>query len=132
MGYLDEESFLILSGRKKEIIITGGINVYPGDVEGCLMQHPFVKECAVIGVPDRYFGEAVLAIIVTDPDHPENIRALQIFANKNLANYQQPMAYEIIPEMPRNPIGKINKRALIEQYKAYDATARMRAILQGG
>ncbi|MEO5338919.1 MAG: AMP-binding protein [Magnetococcus sp. MYC-9] len=131
MGRLDEDGFLVLAGRKKEIIITGGINVYPGDVEGCLTRHAHVKECVVLGVADSHLGEAVLAVVVPHEGVVPDARDLRRFALRQLADYQQPMAYEFVDALPRNPMGKIMRRQLAERYRDYDATARMRAILGG-
>jgi long-chain acyl-CoA synthetase len=129
MGRLDEDGFLTLSGRKKEIIITGGINVYPSDVEACLIKHEIVRDCAVIGVTDSHLGEAVLAVVVLKADDGSALRKLRRFAMEHLADYQQPMAYEFVQELPHNSMGKIMKLQLTAQYQDYDATARMRLIL---
>ncbi len=129
MGSLDEDGYLRFVGRKKEIIITGGINVYPIDVENVLKQHEAVQECAVIGVEDLTLGEAVLAIIEVTPESNLNLKGLRQYCLSRLADYQQPMAYELVPRLPTNAMGKINKRELVEQYRDYDATASLRAIL---
>ena len=128
MGYLDEDSYLVFSGRKKEIIITGGINVYPTDVEAVLNEHPRVKECAVIGVEDKRFGEAVLALIISTEGEPLTSRELQRYCMYRLADFQQPLAYEFVKTLPRNELGKPAKRKLKEQFRGYDATAAVRRI----
>ncbi len=130
LGYLDPDGFLYLSGRKKELIIVGGTNVYPRDVEAVVSSHPQVKECAVIGIDDPRFGEAVLAVIVPSGDTVD-ARSIQRLCLEELADYQQPMAYETVTELPRNPLGKIMKHKLKERFTGYDATARLRALIDG-
>jgi long-chain acyl-CoA synthetase len=130
LGYLDRDGFLYLCGRKKELIIVGGTNVYPQDVEAVVGGHPQVKECAVIGIDDPRFGEAVLAVIVPAGDSVD-IRSIQRLCVEELADYQQPMAYEVVTELPRNPLGKIMKHKLKKRFEGYDATARLRALING-
>lgn len=130
MGYLDKEGFLYYSERKKDIIITGGINVYPKDIESVLMQCSEVKECAVIGVPDIRFGEAILAVIVPSEPSFHNERPLRMICLAKLADFQQPMAFEFIKELPRNSMGKLMRRELEKMFEGYDATARLRRLLR--
>jgi len=129
MGYLDEDGYLVFSGRKKDIIITGGINVYPTDVEAVLNTHPRVKECAVIGVEDKRFGEAVLALVIPTEGEPLKSRELQRYCMYRLADFQQPLAYVFVQDFPRTKLGKVMKRKLAEQYRGYDSSAGLRAIL---
>ncbi len=129
MGSIDEDGYLRFVGRKKEIIITGGINVYPVDVENVLKHHPAVDDCAVIGVEDLTLGEAVLAIIELTPGSDLQIKELRQYCVSRLADYQQPMAYEVVRRLPTNAMGKINKQELVEAYRGYDATTSLRAIL---
>lgn len=128
IGYLDQEGYLTLCGRKKDMIIAGGTNVYPEDVEEVVRQVGGVKECAVIGVEDAYFGEAILAIIVEE-ENGADIRAIRAYCAGNLADYQQPMAYEIVSELPKSKLGKLTRHTLREQFKGYDATAMLRRLL---
>jgi long-chain acyl-CoA synthetase len=119
LGYLDEEGYLYYLGRKKELIITGGINVYPRDVEAVIAQYEDVSECAVIGVEDSYFGEAVLAVVVPVEGKPIDLLGLRRHCGRMLADYQQPLAYEIVDALPKNPMGKLMKFRLVEQFKGY-------------
>lgn len=129
LGFMDADGYLSYSGRKKELIITGGINVYPQDVEAALNASGMVKECAVIGVDDAYFGEAVLACVVpADPAAFSKI-ALRKHCAEVLADYQQPIGYEVLDALPRNEMGKIMKPALNEKYKDIDLTASLRALM---
>ncbi len=128
LGYVDEDGYLYLCGRKKELIIVGGTNVYPNDVEDVLNQHPDVKDCAVIGVDDSYFGECILAVIVWR-EATGSVRDLQRLCSLELADYQQPMAYEVLTELPRNGLGKLMKHKLKERFAGYDASAVLRRMM---
>ena len=115
-GYLDDEGYLFLTDRVKDMIITGGENVYPAEVENALFDHPAIADVAVIGVPDERWGEAVKAIMVPKPDavvRPEEIIA---FARERLAHYKCPSSVDFATSLPRNPSGKLLKRELREPY----------------
>ncbi len=118
MGYIDEDNHLVFSSRKKEIIITGGTNVYPADVEAVLNLHPQVKETSVVGVEDKKLGEKVVAFVIPKEGNGLTSRDLQRHCMHNLADYQKPLDYVFVSEFPRTALGKILKRKLIEQYKA--------------
>lgn len=128
MGYLDAQGYLYLAGRKKDIIIVGGTNVYPEDVEAVLENAPGVRECALIGVPDEYFGEATLAVIVTDGEEFD-LRRIRRYCMQGLAEFQQPLAYEVIPQLPRTALGKIQRQVLRDRFEGYDATTELRRML---
>jgi malonyl-CoA/methylmalonyl-CoA synthetase len=113
LGYLDEFGLLTLVGRKKDLIITDGYNVYPTIVERVLNSFQQVKESAVIGVPDDKRGEKVVAVIV--PDDHLNTGELKKYCQTHLVNYQVPARFELVDELPRNTMGKILKRVLREQ-----------------
>jgi len=112
LGKLDEEGYLYIVGRKKEIIIVGGLNVFAPEVEGVIYKHPKVKEVAVIGVSDRLRGEAVKAIIV--PKEGEKINEFEIknFCRKHLASYKIPSIIEFREDLPKTGSGKIKKELL--------------------
>jgi long-chain acyl-CoA synthetase len=118
MGYMDEDKHLIFSSHKKEIVITGGTNVYPVDVEVALNQHPLVKEAAVIGVEDEKLGEKVVAFVIFHKKNVLTSRILQRHCMYNLADYQKPLEYLFVSEFPRTALGKILKRKLVGQYQA--------------
>ena len=107
----------MFSGRKKDIIITGGTNVYPADVEMILNQYPLVKETAVVGVEDQKLGEKVVAFVIFHKENVLTSRILQRHYMYNLADYQKPLEYIFVSEFPRTALGKILKRKLIKQYK---------------
>jgi malonyl-CoA/methylmalonyl-CoA synthetase len=113
LGYLDEFGFLTLVGRKKDLIITDGYNVYPAIVERVLNSFTHVKESAVIGVPDEKRGEKVVAVVV--PEGHLHTGELKKYCQTHLVNYQVPARFELVDELPRNTMGKILKRVLREQ-----------------
>ncbi len=112
LGKFDEDGYLYIVGRKKEVIIVGGLNVYATEVEGVIYKHPKVKEVAVVGVPDKLRGEAVKAVIV--PKEGEEITELEIknFCREHLASYKIPTIIEFRKELPKTGSGKIRKELL--------------------
>ncbi|MGQ0280370.1 fatty acid--CoA ligase [Sphingopyxis sp. Q841] len=117
-GYLDPDGYLYICDRVKDMVLTGGENVYPAEVEAVLYAHPQVAEAAVIGVPDEKWGEAVKAIIVAKPDAiiaPEDLIA---FTRERLAGFKAPKSIDIVDTLPRNASGKILKKELREPYWA--------------
>ncbi|WP_025270356.1 AMP-binding protein [Hippea sp. KM1] len=114
LGYTDNSGRLFLVGRAKELIITGGLNVYPKEVENVLDSHPDVKESAVFGVKDDDFGERVEAAVVLDKGiDPQD---LIDYCKKNLAHYKCPKRIHILDELPKNAMGKVQKNILIERF----------------
>jgi acyl-CoA synthetase (AMP-forming)/AMP-acid ligase II len=111
-GYVDEEGYLFLTDRIKDMIVSGGENVYPVEVEEALAQHPDVADVAVIGVPDGRWGEAVKALIVPRPGAQPTPEALVAFARERLAGYKLPRSVEFVDDFPRTPSGKVLKREL--------------------
>lgn len=112
IGYLDQDGYLYYKGRINDVIITGGINVYPQDIESVLNSLESVKESAVIGIEDEYFGEIILAIIVAKQDTIIKISDLRKLCLLNLTDYQQPQRYEIVKELPKTALGKVIKNKL--------------------
>jgi acyl-CoA synthetase (AMP-forming)/AMP-acid ligase II len=116
VGRFDADGFLILGDRKKDMIITGGFNVYPSDIEAELRQHLAVKECAVVGVPSHQWGETPVAYVVTQPTSTITATALRDFVNERVGKTQRVADLLIVPALPRSEIGKVLKRELREQY----------------
>ena len=112
IGYLDDEGYLFICDRKKDMIISGGENVYPAEVESELAAFPGVKEVAVLGLPDTKWGEKVVAVIVADETTDISIESISEFLLDKLARYKQPRAWHIVDVLPRNPAGKVQKFAL--------------------
>lgn len=118
LGCFSDDGYLTLVGRQKDLIITGGFNVYPKEVELLLDEQPGVLESAVIGVPHPDFGEAVVAVLVTQPDASLDLSAIDAVLREQLARYKQPKALEIVAELPRNTMGKVQKNLLRERFGA--------------
>jgi acyl-CoA synthetase (AMP-forming)/AMP-acid ligase II len=113
LGRLDENGYLYLIGRRGDMIIRGGENVYPVEVENRLLEHPRVADAAVIGVPDRLLGEAIKAFVVpADPAEPPASEELRAFARAALAGFKVPARWEFVPSLPRNASGKLLRRQL--------------------
>lgn len=109
-GYLDADGYLTIHDRVKDMIVSGAENIYPAEVENALHEHPAVRDCAVIGVPDARFGEAVKAIVVAAA--PVTADELIAFARARIAGYKVPRSIDFVAELPRNPSGKILKKEL--------------------
>src|SRR5690606_34997981 len=112
MGMLDEDGMLHLVDRKKDMIISGGENIYSREVENALLQHDAVSECAVIGVPDSKWGESVCAIVVLKPGVRVSDSELIEFSKSQIASYKKPRKIVFVPELPKLVTGKINKLEL--------------------
>lgn len=110
-GYLDEDGYLFLCDRVKDMIVSGGENVYPVEVENVLMSHPGVRDAAVIGVPHERWGETVKAVVVQAEDELD-VDAVIAYCREQLAHYKCPTSVDVVSELPRNPSGKLLKREL--------------------
>jgi acyl-CoA synthetase (AMP-forming)/AMP-acid ligase II len=117
-GVLDDEGYLFVQDRTKDMIVSGGENVYPREVEDVLYRHPAVADAAVIGVPDAKWGEAVKAIVVRKPGATASADELMRFCEGKLAGYKRPRSVEFVDVLPRNPSGKVLKKDLREKYWA--------------
>ena len=111
MGKLDEDGNLFIVERKKDLVIRGGFNVYPADVEGVLLKHPGINEAAIVGRPsDRWGEEPVAFVVLASPDvKPEEIMS---YCEGELAKYKIPAEIRPVPMIPKTPVGKIDKKAL--------------------
>jgi malonyl-CoA/methylmalonyl-CoA synthetase len=118
LGCFSDDGYLTLIGRQKDLIITGGFNVYPKEVELLLDEQPGVLESAVIGIPHPDFGEAVVAVLVAQPGIALDLVAIDTVLRENLARYKQPKSLEIISELPRNTMGKVQKNLLRDRFAA--------------
>ena len=119
VGRLDEESYLYLTDRKSFMIISGGVNIYPQEIEDCLIMHPKVADVAVFGVPNVDFGEEVKAVVQTAEGVVEDdalARELTEYAKGHIAVYKVPRSIDFRPELPRLPTGKLYKRLLRDEY----------------
>ena len=115
-GYLDEKGYLYIYDRVKDMVVSGGENIYPAEVESALFGHPAIADVAVIGVPDDRWGEAVKAIVVKKPGAEVTPAELIAWARERIAGYKLPKSVDFVDALPRNPTGKILKRELREPY----------------
>lgn len=115
LGVIDEQGYLSIVGRDKDLVISGGFNIYPKEVEGLIDDHPGVTESAVIGVPHPDLGEGLLAVVVPAEDAPDEAAILQALAGE-LARFKQPRAVRFVDALPRNVMGKVQKAELRKQY----------------
>jgi long-chain acyl-CoA synthetase len=127
VGYLDEDGYLYLTDRKANMIIAGGVNVYPQEAENLLVTHPKVADVAVFGIPHEELGEQVHAVVQPmsmDEAGPELADELLQFCNERLARYKCPRNIDFRAELPRHPTGKLYKRLLVDEYRAAAASDR--------
>ncbi len=116
VGYLDDDGYLFITGRLKDLIIRGGENISPGEIENVLEDHPAIAEAAVIGVPDVEWGEVVKALIVPDGMDKPTDEELVAYVKSRIASYKAPSLYQWVDELPRNHLGKVLKNDLRKMY----------------
>ena len=116
IGKVDEGGYVYVSDRLKDMIITGGENVYSPEVERVLSEHPAVAEAAIIGVPSERWGETVKAVIGLKPDHKADEQEIIDFCREHLAKFKCPTSVDFVEALPRNPTGKILKKDLRKEY----------------
>jgi acyl-CoA synthetase (AMP-forming)/AMP-acid ligase II len=124
IGYLDDDGYLYLTDRRGFTIISGGVNIYPAEIESCLVMHPSVADVAVIGLPDPEMGEYVLAVVQPAEGveaGPELAEELRSYARQHLAGYKVPRRVDFRPDLPRLPTGKLQKQVLKDDYAAAQA-----------
>jgi len=116
LGRKDHDGYLYIAGRKKEMVISGGENIYPAEVEDALIAHPKIAEAAVIGIPDPKWGETVLAFIV--PEEGEKLTEDEVitFCSERLARYKRPRIIKFVDVLMRNTAGKVVKHEMKKQY----------------
>jgi len=117
IGYFDEDGYLFIVDRLKDMIITGGENVYPREVEEILYTRPEVEECAVVGLPDKEYGERVTAFIIAQKGQKPDPAALKAYLKTRLAGFKVPKEYIVVGELPKNPAGKLLKREIKKRYR---------------
>jgi fatty-acyl-CoA synthase len=122
-GFLDDEGFLYLRDRYQDMIISGGENVYPAEVESALLELPQVREAAVIGVPDATWGEVGLAVLVLSPDAVRDGDLIRTALRERLAGFKIPRLVRFADELPKTATGKIRKPDLRRRYGAEETTA---------
>jgi long-chain acyl-CoA synthetase len=116
VAYTDDEGYVYICDRKKDMIISGGVNIYPAEIEAVLHGHPQVLDVAVFGIPDDEWGERVHAIVQPKPGETIDLEALRAFAEQHLGGYKRPRAYELRDSLPRTDSGKLLKRQLRDEF----------------
>jgi long-chain acyl-CoA synthetase len=112
IGYMDEDGYLFIVDRKKDMIIAGGYNIYPRDIDEVLFEHPKIQEACAVGIPDPYRGETVKAFIVTKPGEALNDEEVISYCKEKLAAYKVPKSVEFMDDLPKSTIGKVLRRKL--------------------
>ncbi|PVY30692.1 AMP-binding protein [Williamsia muralis] len=122
VGYVDDDGYVFITDRVADMVVSGGVNLYPAESERVLLTHPDVAEVAVIGVPDGDLGEALLALVVPAQGISLDIDSLASFAKESMASYKCPKQYVVVDELARNAMGKLDKKALRAPYWATGRT----------
>ena len=117
LGRIDEDGYVHIVGRDKDLIISGGYNIYPKEIELLLDEQPGVLESAVIGVPHPDFGETVVGVLVAEPGESPDLEAIEAAAQQSLARFKHPRKLVVVESLPRNTMGKVQKNVLREEYK---------------
>jgi acyl-CoA synthetase (AMP-forming)/AMP-acid ligase II len=118
LGSVDEDGFLSIADRRVDLVISGGVNIYPAELEGVLADHPDVVDSAVFGLPDEKRGQRVHALVELRPGVSTTEETLLVFLSEHLAKFKLPRSIEFIDELPREPSGKVLKRQLREERMA--------------
>ena len=118
IGYVDPDGYVFLCDRKRDMIISGGVNIYPAEIEAALLALPQVRDCAVFGIPHAEFGESIMAVIAPQPGVEIDPAALKAELSTRIADYKLPRHIEIRDDLPREDSGKIFKRRLRDPYWA--------------
>ena len=122
VGYLDEEGYLFLCDRKRDMVISGGVNIYPAEIEAALLSLPCVRDCAVFGIPHEEFGEQLCAYIEPERDAVLDEASVRAHLSRHLADFKVPRVIRFESGLPREDSGKIMKRKLRDAY--WEATGR--------
>ncbi|HEY3670987.1 MAG TPA: AMP-binding protein [Acidimicrobiia bacterium] len=123
VAYLDDEGYLFICDRKKDMIISGGVNIYPAEIEGVIHEHPAILDAAVFGIPDDEWGERVHAIVQAKPGVTIDLDELRAFVDARVGGYKRPRDYEVRDELPRTDSGKLLKRVLRDEFWSGRETA---------
>lgn len=114
LGYLDEDGFLYVTGRIKELIIKGGENIAPREIDEALLKHPAVLEAAAVGIPDQHYGQEIMACVVLKPGERCSLDELYAFARQELGNYKTPRLIKLVDTLPQGPSGKVQRLKLLD------------------
>ena len=114
LGYMDEEGDYFVTGRLKELIIKGGENIAPREIDDVLYKHPAVQEAAAVGIPDRHYGQEILAGVVLKQGMQASETELRSFCEKELGRYKTPKVFRFLAELPKGPSGKVQRLKLLD------------------
>lgn len=117
LGHRDSEGYFYITGRKKEMIIQGGENIYPKEIEEVLYKHDAISECAIVGIPDKSYGEVVGAFLILKEGVRLEAKDVRAYLREKIANYKMPKVIEFVTAFPKTATGKIQKNRIVEQYK---------------
>jgi long-chain acyl-CoA synthetase len=121
MGWLDEDGYLYIADRRTDMVISGGVNIYPAEIEAALLTHPDVVDAAVFGIPDERWGESLHAVVEPRRGTSPRAESLRAWCRERLADYKTPRSVDLVAELPRDPNGKVLKRQLREPFWAGQA-----------
>jgi long-chain acyl-CoA synthetase len=116
VGYIDADGYVFICDRKRDMVISGGVNIYPAEIEAVLHAVPGVHDCAVFGIPDAEFGEALMAVVEPQPGVTLDVTEIRSRLKALLADYKVPRHIDVVPRLPREDSGKIFKRRLRDPY----------------
>lgn len=116
LGHRDSDGFFFVTGRIKELIIKGGENIAPREIDEALLKHPAVLDAAAVGIPDRHYGQEIMACVVLRPGHSADEAALRAFCLTHLGRYKTPKLFRLVADLPRGPSGKVQRLKLVELY----------------
>jgi acyl-CoA synthetase (AMP-forming)/AMP-acid ligase II len=123
VGYVDDAGYLFITDRVSDMIVSGGVNIYPAEAEQVLIRHPGVADVAVLAAPNKEMGEEVKALVVpADPANPPSAETLNLFCRASLAGYKCPRSYDFVDDIGRNAMGKVNKKQLRQRFWPADRT----------
>ena len=123
VGHVDDEGFYYIVDRKKDMIISGGVNIFPAEIEAVFREHPAVKDVGVVGIPDDHWGESIQAVLVVDAESGGDEASMREFAQERLADYKRPRVYRFLEQLPYTPEGKLRKRDLRQPEPAVRSVA---------
>ena len=114
LGYMDEDDFVFITGRLKELIIKGGENIAPREIDEALLRHPSVLDAAAVGIPDEHYGQQIMVCAVLKPGHDCSEEELRRFCRAELGDYKTPAVFRFLDELPRGPSGKVQRLKLLD------------------
>jgi long-chain acyl-CoA synthetase len=114
LGYMDEDGFVFVTGRIKELIIKGGENIAPREIDEALLKHPAVLEAAAVGIPDANYGQEIMACVILKPGMECSIETLTAFSKQELGPYKTPKVIKFVSELPKGPSGKVQRLKLLD------------------